>query len=336
MKAYQIQRPGLDGLEMVDLPSPNPGTGQVKVRVHAASLNYRDLMVISGKYGRSPLKVPLIPLSDGAGEVVEVGDDVQELMPGDRVMGNFFPKWIDGPPGPEKQGDALGGSVDGVLAEEVLWEAASVVRVPKALSYEEAATLPCAGLTAWVGLKELGGIEAGQTVLALGTGGVSVFALQIAKALGCSVVVTSSSDEKLARAKELDADLLVNYRKDSAWDARALEFTGGAGVDHILEVGGAGTLDRSLSALKEGGHLALVGLVSGERADEGKARSNTKGIRVDRVYVGSASHFRSFCAFVEKSGLKPVVDRAFELADARKAYEVLQAASHFGKLVVRI
>ncbi len=336
MKAYHITRPGFEGLETVELPSPKPGAGQVRIRMHAASLNYRDLMVISGNYGRSPLKVPLIPLSDGAGEVLEVGEGVTELSTGDRVMGNFFPNWIDGPPAAEKQAEALGGSVDGVLAEEVVLNAGSIVRVPDGLSFEEAATLPCVGLTAWVGLKELGGITADRTVLAMGTGGVSIFALQIAKAIGSRVIITSSSDEKLERAKALGADELINYRTVETWDERAKELTGGAGVDHILEVGGGETLQRSLGALKEGGHLALVGLLSGTRADEETAKANTKGIRVDRVYVGSVAHFKSFCSFVEEKGIKPVVDQVFDFADARKAYEALKAAGHFGKLVVRI
>lgn len=336
MKAYQITRPGVDGLEVVELPSPRPQAGQVRVRIRATSLNYRDLMVISGNYSRSPLKASLVPLSDGAGEVVETGEGVENLAPGDRVMGNFFPQWIDGPPGPEKQTAALGGSADGVLAEEVVWEAAATVRIPAGLSYEEAATLPCAGLTAWVGLKELGGIESGQTVLTMGTGGVSVFALQIAKALGCRVIATSSSNEKLKRAEALGADVLINYREEPNWDTRARELSGGSGVDHILEVGGAATLEKSLSALRPGGHLVLVGLLSGQRSDAEKARANSKGVRVDGVYVGSVAHFRSFCTMVESSKLKPVVDHVFDFSEARRAYEALQEAGHFGKLVIRV
>jgi NADPH:quinone reductase-like Zn-dependent oxidoreductase len=336
MKAYQIVRPGLDGLEMVDLPSPKPGAGQVRVRIHAASLNYRDLMVVSGTYGRSPLKVPLIPLSDGAGEVLEVGSGVSDLKPGDRVIGNFFPNWIDGPPEPAKQEAALGGSVDGMLAEEVILEAAAAVPIPKALSFEEAATLPCAGLTAWIGLVELGALKKGQTVLALGTGGVSVFGLQIAKAYGCRVIVTSSSDEKLGRAKSLGADFLVNYRTHTDWDRLAREHTAGAGVDHVLEVAGGATLEKSLASLKVGGHIVLIGMLSGSRADAEKARANGKGIRVDSVYVGSVSYLRSFCAFVQDKGIKPVIDHAYAFGEARKAYEALKAAGHFGKIVIRV
>lgn len=336
MKAYQLSHAGLDGLEIVELPSPAPGKGQVKVRVHAASLNYRDLMIATGKYGRGPLKSPLIPLSDGAGEIVDVGEGVTGFKPGDRVIGNFFQSWFDGPADPSKQARALGGAVDGVLAQEVVWEAAATVTVPKELTFEEAATLPCAGLTAWVGLKELGGIERGQRVLALGTGGVSVFALQIAKAMGCEVVVTSSSNRKLERAKALGADVLINYREDPKWGERTRELTGGEGVDHVLEVGGAATLQGSLAALKSGGHLTVVGMLGGDRADPETAKANDKGVRVDRVYVGSASHLRTFCAFVEERRLKPVVDRAFDFAAAREAYEALRDAEHFGKLVIRV
>lgn len=336
MRAYQLMRAGIDGLEIVELPSPDPGPGQVRVRVRAASLNYRDLMIASGKYGRGPLKLPLIPLSDGAGEVVGVGEGVTGFTPGDRVIGNFFQSWIDGPADPSKQASALGGAVDGVLAQEVVWEAAATVRIPGGLSFEEAATLPCAGLTAWVGLKELGGIERGQRVLALGTGGVSIFALQIAKAMGCTVVVTSSSNRKLERAKALGADFLINYREEANWDTRARELAGGSGMDHVLEVGGAVTLQKSLSALRAGGHLTIVGMLGGDRADVETAKANGKGVRVDGVYVGSADHLRTFCAFVEEHKLKPVVDRVFDFEAAREAYEALRAAEHFGKLVVRV
>lgn len=304
--------------------------------MRAASLNYRDLMVVMGKYGRGPLKLPLVPLSDGAGEVVETGDGVTGLEKGDRVMSNFFQKWVDGPASTDVHASALGGAVDGVLAEEVLWEADATVPIPDALSFEEASTLPCAGLTAWVGLKELGGIAEGQRVLAMGTGGVSIFALQIAKALGCGVIVTSSSNRKLERAQALGADALVNYREDPDWDLRAREWSEGEGVDQILEVGGASTLAKSLSALKPGGHLALVGLLSGDRADPEQAKANTKNIKVDGVYVGSTAQFRSFVSMVEESALKPVVDRVFPFAEARSAYEALQAAEHFGKLVIRV
>lgn len=336
MRAFQLARVGLDGLEMVELPAPRPGAGQVRVRVRAASLNYRDLAIATGAYARSPIKLPLIPLSDGAGEVVEVGKGVTGLKPGDRVMANFFPNWRDGAPDSAKQSAALGGSVDGVLAEEVVWEADAVLVVPPHLSWEEAATLPCAGLTAWVALRELGGMERGQTLLALGTGGVSVFALQIAKASGCRAIVTSSSDEKLERARGLGADGLVNYRKEPNWDSRARELSGGDGVDQILEVAGGKTLPKSLAALKQGGHLTLVGFLSGERASVDPAEARERGIRVDGIYVGSVSHFRAFRDFVQATGLKPVVDRVFELTEARRAYDCLQEAGHFGKLVIRL
>ena len=266
---------------MTERADPRPGSGEVLVRMRAASLNYRDLLIARGKYGRGGLKFPLVPVSDGAGEVIGVGPDAGDLKPGDRVMGNFFRSWVDGPPSPEKQAEALGGNVDGVLAEQVVLRADASVRVPDELSFEEAATLPCAAVTAWVGLVKLGKIQAGETVLAQGTGGVSIFALQLAKALGARVILTSSSDAKLDRGKQLGADQTINYGQTPDWDSQARALTGGRGVDHILEVVGVKTLPQSLRAVRDGGHLTLVGLLGGERATVDLAK-NDRGVRVDR------------------------------------------------------
>jgi NADPH:quinone reductase-like Zn-dependent oxidoreductase len=336
MRAYELRSGGLDSLAVVERPSPRPGPGQVSVRIRATSLNYRDLMVASGSYGRGQPRYPLIPLSDGAGEVLEVGPGVTRLRPGDRVAGAFFQKWVDGPFGEAAGASALGGGIDGVLAEEVVLEEAGAVKFPAFLSFEEAATLPCAAVTAWVGLHVQGGLAAGQSVLAMGTGGVSIFALQLARAAGARVLLTSSHDEKLARGQALGADQVVHYRKTPDWDRIAREWTGGAGVDQLLEVGGATTLPISLRAVRPGGHLALVGLLGGQRADLETARRNDRGVRVDQVYVGSVRHFEELNRALERAGLHPVIDRVFAFEQARQAYEHLQAGRHFGKVVIRV
>jgi NADPH:quinone reductase-like Zn-dependent oxidoreductase len=336
MRAYELQGRGIDSLAIVERPSPEPGPGQVRVRIRAGSLNYRDLLIARGAYGRGAPKLPLVPLSDGAGEVVAVGAGVSRLKPGDRVAGNFFQKWIDGPFDADKGASALGGAIDGVLAEEVLFEEQAAVKFPDALSYEQAATLPCAGVTAWVGLVELGKLARDETVLAMGTGGVSIFALQIAKGLGARVLLTSSHDEKLERGKALGADGTINYRTTPQWDVRARELTAGRGVDHILEVGGAVTLATSLGALRDGGHLALVGLLGGERADRQVAEKDERRIRVDSVYVGSVRHFEALNASIERTGLRPVVDRVFPFDQAKEAYRHLESGQHFGKVVIRV
>ena len=336
MRAWELRGDGLDTLAIVERERPRPGPGQVRVRVRAASLNYRDLLVASGKYARgAPPKRPLVPLSDGAGEVVEVGPGPTPLRPGDRVVGAFFQRWVDGPFDAEKGGSALGGAIDGVLAEEILLEAEAAVRFPAHLSFEEAATLPCAGVTAWVGLVVLGGLRSGQWVLAMGTGGVSIFALQLAKALGARVVLTSSSDEKLARGRALGADATVNYRSTPEWDAAARDLTGG-GVDHVLEVGGASTLPRTVRAVRAGGHVTLTGLLGGARGDPDTAARIAPGVRVDSVYVGSVRHLEALGALVDRTRLRPVVDRVFPFERAREAYEHLRSGAHLGKVVVAV
>ncbi len=335
MRTYQLNEETVESLALVERPTPRPGPGQVLVRMRATSLNYRDLLVATGRYP-SPTKHPLVPLSDGAGEVTEVGPGVTGLKPGDRVAGAFFQRWIDGPPSSAGYGSALGGAIDGVLAEEVVLEEQGAVKFPDSLSFEEAATLPCAGVTVWVALMVLGALKAGETVLAMGTGGVSIFALQLAKAAGARVILTSSSDQKLARGKALGADALINSRETPAWDARARELTGGKGVDHLLEVGGAETLATSLRAVREGGHLTLVGLLSGAPADRDAARRNDHSVRVDGVYVGSVRHFDALNEAIPRFGLRPVIDRVFPFDQARAAYEHLRSGTHFGKIVIRV
>jgi NADPH:quinone reductase-like Zn-dependent oxidoreductase len=336
MQSFELRGKGLDTLTLVDRPVPKPARGQVLVRMRAASLNYRDLLIAQGRYGRSELKYPLVPLSDGAGEVVEVGAGVTQLRAGDRVVGAFFQKWIEGPFNSEKGASALGGAIDGVLAEYVVLEAEAALKFPDALTFEQAATLPCAGVSAWVGLFELGKLTRGETVLAMGTGGVSIFGLQLAKAAGASVILTSSSDAKLERGRALGASAGINYRNQPDWDARARELTGGKGVDHILEVGGKQTLPTSLRATREGGHIALVGLLTGAPADRDEALRNERGVRIDSLYVGSVRHFENLNAALARSDIRPVIDRVYPFEEAVQAYKHLESGSHFGKLVIHV
>lgn len=334
MRTYELRGKGLDTLTLVERPVPRPGPGQVLVRMHAASLNYRDLLVANGKYGRGELPYPLVPLSDGAGEVVDVGSGVTRHKPGDRVASAFFQKWVDGPFDSAKGNSALGGAIDGVLSEYVVLEEAGAVKFPTFLSYDEAATLPCAAVTAWVSLVELARLKREQVVLAMGTGGVSIFALQLAKTLGASVISTSSSDAKLARVRELGADHTINYRTHPEWDVQARESTHGQGVDCLLEVGGEGTLPTSLRAVRGGGHVVLVGLLTGKMGDRDRARDNDRQVRVDAVYVGSVRHFEALNEHVERTQLSPVIDRSFPFESAHQAYRHLESGNHFGKVVI--
>ena len=290
MKAWRFLRGfGLENLECVELPDPSPGPGQAVVRVRACSLNYRDLVVSKGGYGRS-VRTPLTPLSDGAGEVVAVGERVTRVKPDERVAAIFMQGWIDGPPDDAKAATALGGALDGMLAERVCLDASGLVPMPDYLSFEEAASLPCAAVTAWHSLFVSGGLLPGQTVLVQGTGGVSIFALQFAKMAGARVIATSSSDVKLERLRAMGADAVVNYRNTPDWDRAARDFTGGIGVDHVIEVGGAGTLPLSLKGVRRGGHIALIGVLSG--AGEVDPRFIfLKQVRIQGIYVGSRQMF---------------------------------------------
>jgi len=335
MRAYELNGSSIDALRLVERPVPRPGPGQVLVRVRAASLNFRDLLIADGTYPRGPS--PLVPASDGAGEVVEVGPGTRQLKPNDRVMGAFFEKWIDGPFDLQTAlASARGGSIDGVLAEYCLFDEAAAVKLPDGLGFAAAATLPCAGVTAWVSVVELGRVSAGQTLLAMGTGGVSTFALQLAKHAGASVITTSSSDAKLERARALGADHGINYRDTPDWAAAARALTGGRGVDHLVEVGGAGTLEQSLQALRPGGHLALVGQLSGAMAPRDRAIDDPRGARVDSVFVGSARQLADLTAFVGRTRLEPVIDRVFGFDEVVPAYRHLERGAHFGKVVIAV
>jgi NADPH:quinone reductase-like Zn-dependent oxidoreductase len=324
---------GLENLAIVDRPEPNPGPGQVLVRVRAASLNYRDLLMARGQYNPK-LPLPRVLGSDAAGEVAAVGAGVTRFKPGDRVAGCFMQDWEDGPVTDGAARSALGGELDGVIAEQAVLREGGLVSVPEHLSHEEAATLPCAAVTAWNALTEAK-TGPGTTVLLQGTGGVSIFALQLAKALGARAIITSSSDEKLARAKALGADAGTNYKANPDWDKWARQQTGGTGVDAVVEVGGAGTLERSLKAVKYGGHVALIGVLSGVGTFN-PMLVLMKAVRLQGVFVGSRAMFEAMNRVIAEKQIRPVIDRAFPLADAPAAFRHLESGSHFGKVVIRM
>lgn len=332
MKAWQItSADGLDSLKQASLSLADPGPGEVRVRLRANAINYRDLSIVSDPAARG-ISLPRIPNSDGAGEVLAVGPGVTDFAPGDRVAGCFFQNWIDGPCTAEAMASALGGAIDGVLAEEANLQATGLVKVPDHLSFAEAATLPCAGLTAWRALVDVGRLKAGDTVLLLGTGGVSIFALQFATLMGARVIITSSSDEKLERAKALGAWQTVNYRRTPDWEKPVLEMTGGRGVDLAVEVGGPGTLERSIAATRIAGTIAFIGILAGGQVDP--LPIMRKSLTVQGIYVGSRNLFRQMNQAIETAGLRPVIDRRFAFDAAPEAYRAMQAAGHFGKLVI--
>ena len=335
MRAYRIhEAAGPESLKQEDLPEPKAEPGRVIVRVRATSLNYRDLLVIKGAYSRN-LPLPMVPLSDGAGEVVEVGSGVTRFKPGDRVAGCFFAAWDDGQLSDSASKSARGGAIGGMLAEYVSSPEGGLVRVPDHLTDEEAATLPCAGLTAWHALMEGGGLKAGQTVLVQGTGGVSLFALQFAKLAGARVIATSSGDAKLLKARDLGASDGINYKTTADWDVAARDLTEGAGVDHVVEVGGPGTLPRSIKAVRLGGHIALIGVLTGGGEVDPRPLL-MKNIRLQGIYVGSRAMFEAMNRAIALHKLRPVVDRVFPLDRAIEAYKHLESGAHFGKIVIKV
>ncbi len=325
MRCYRLTGTSEPVLTLADGPSPIPNAGEVVVALRAASLNYRDLIVAQNEAG-------LIPLSDGAGVVAELGAGVQGIKVGDRVAIGFMPGWTEGDFSERKQSTALGGAgVDGVLADAIAIPATSVVPMPESMSFEEAATLPCAGVTAWSALFERRPFQPGETLLLLGTGGVSVFSLQLAKLAGARVILTSSSDEKLERARALGADHLINYKTDPDWAARVLELTDGVGVDAAVDVAGPATLDSTLRATRHGGRVSLMGVLSGFSGPIDTNSILKKRITLQGIYVGPVTTLRALM----NTGIKPQIDRVFDFGDAEGAYARLRSASHFGKLVVR-
>ncbi|MFD1633580.1 zinc-dependent alcohol dehydrogenase family protein [Haloplanus ruber] len=337
MKAYEVQEFSSDysGIVDVERDQPEPAADEALVEIRATSLNYRDLAIANENLEYPGVELPVVPLSDGAGEVTAVGEDVQRLSKGDRVVTPFAPDWIDGPVASEKIARTSGGNVDGALAEYATFPADSLARLPDTLSYEQGATLPCAGLTAWRELHEEGDLTADETVLVLGTGGVSTFALQFATMRGADVFVTSSSDEKLERARELGAAWTLNYEETPEWGKAVREETGG--VDHVVEVGGSGTLQKSLNATCFGGHVHLIGVLSGPEGRVDPSPILTKRLTVKgSLGVGSRAMVDRMTSAIEAAGLDPVVDRTFAATDIREAYRYVAGGNHQGKVVVSV
>lgn len=334
MQAWQIvSDKGIDHLELTTRAQPEPNVGQVRVNVKATALNFRDLLTVTDPVSRK-LPYPRIPNSDGAGVVTAVGPNVKNFKVGDHVMGCFFQNWLDGPCTQEAMNSALGGALDGMLATEVCLNEAGIVQKPSHLSFVEAATLPCAALTAWNALTEAGQLKAGQTVLLLGTGGVSIFALQFAKMMSARVIIISSSDEKLSRAAKMGADICINYVDNPEWHEQVLHETNQEGVDLTVEVGGAGTLERSLLATKVGGTIGLIGVLT-----EGAINPNIilrKSIRINGIYVGSRRMFLDMNKALVLAGIHPVIDHVVPFEQAPHAFHALKSARHFGKIVIEI
>lgn len=336
MRAFAIKDQfGIDALQLTERPDPTPGHSQVVVKVKAVSLNYRDLMTVKHG-GMRNLRLPLIPCSDGAGEVVKIGPGVSRVKPGDRVAGIFLQTWLAGDTNTAHGQSALGGAIDGMLAEQVVLHEDGLVHIPEHLSYEEASTLPCAAVTAWQGLVTKGGMKAGDMVLVQGTGGVSIFALQFAIMAGARVIITSSSDEKLARAKQLGAAEGINYKTTPNWDTRALELTDGEGVDHVVEVGGAGTLEKSFQAVRVGGTVSLIGVLTGAGGQVNPLPVLLKSIRLQGIYVGSRETFEAMNRAIDINRMRPVIDRIFSFAQTREAFKLMESAAHFGKIVIAL
>jgi NADPH:quinone reductase-like Zn-dependent oxidoreductase len=334
MKVWEIQDSyGLDHLALAEKPEPRPAAGEIVVAMKAASLNYRDLLTVKGFGGAFPL--PLVPFSDGAGDVVAVGDGVARVKVGDKVCPLFFQSWLSGSVTFESRMKALGGSVPGVLQQKMLIAGEGVSKYPAHLSYEEASTLPCAALTAWRALTVEAPIKPGDTVLVQGTGGVSIFALQFAKAIGAKVIATSSSDAKLERVRALGADHTINYKATADWGAKARELTGGKGVDVVVEVGGENTLGQSMDAARVGGSIVVIGVLGGFTAPVMVPLVFSKNLHIHGISVGSREQFDDMCAHIEKWKLKPVVDKTFPFDDVPQALKLMESAGHFGKIVVR-
>lgn len=334
MRTIQLQKPGgLDRLQVTDTERQAPGRGEILVRVGASSLNFHDYAVVTGMI---PTPDGRIPMSDGAGEVVEVGEGVSEFAVGDKVVSTFFPHWMDGEPAREVMGDVPGDGADGFAREYVTAPATSFTRAPQGFSDAESATLTCAGLTAWRALAVNGQVKSGDTVLVQGTGGVSIFALQFAKAAGATVIATSSSDEKLDRLREMGADHLINYRQDEKWGETARKLTGGRGVDHVVEIGGSGTMPQSIAAARIGGHIALIGVLAGIGGNVPTVFVMQQNQRIVGLTVGARRHQQDMIRAIEANGIRPVIDRHFPLEQIADAFRHQESGKHFGKICLDI
>ena len=324
---------GIDRLALEELPDPVLGRAEVRVRVRAVSLNYRDVAMVEHGVAPRGVRLPLQPCSDAAGEVVEVGPGVSRVSVGDCVATTVFRGWLDGETLPPA---ARGSVVDGALADHVVLHEDGLVRVPEQLSHEEASTLPCAAVTAWHALVDKGRVRPGETVLVMGTGGVSIFALQLALLAGARVIATSKSDEKLVRARELGAFETINYVTTPDWASRAVELTGDTGVDHVVELGGLGTMEQSFRAARAGGRVSLIGVLTGFDTKVDPHAAMLKGLTIQAIVVGSRAMFEDLNRAVEVSGLRPVIDRVFPFEQARAAFRHLQGAGHVGKIVISV
>lgn len=330
MKVIQVAQPAsLDSLRLVECDQPKPSVGEVLVRIRASSLNYHDYAVVAGML---PVDDGRIPMSDGAGEVVAVGEGVTAFAAGDKVMSTFFPNWPGGPVSAERTRGVPGDHIDGFAAEYVCMPASAFTAMPCGYTFEEAATLPCAALTAWRALFVVNDIRPGTTVLTQGTGGVSIFALQMAKAAGARVISTSSSDAKLARLTELGADHVINYRETPEWGARVLELTDGRGVDEVVEVGGPGTLPQSIAAARVGGNISLIGVLTGWGGEVPTSVAMWKNVSISGITVGSLDHQRDMTRALEAATFRPVIDSSFPLENISDAFKLQESQKHFGKI----
>lgn len=327
--------PSIDDLTFDEVDVLPPGPGQVVVAIKAVSLNFRDLAVVTGRYPRR-VTGPTVIASDGCGEVVAAGEGVTAFQPGDRVAGSFFQTWITGPFVREYGNSALGGAIDGVLTQQRVFDQAGLVRLPSSMSFAEGSTLPCAGLTAWNALVPTSQVRPGDTVLLLGTGGVSIFGLQFAKLHGARVIITSSSDQKLERARALGADETINYKKNPEWEKEVLRLTGGDGADIVLEVGGAETFPRSMSSVRASGTIVVIGVLTGVAGTVPLGLIGLQTLSVRGVYVGSVAMFEDMNRAMTFSGIKPVIDRVFPFEETHAALRHLQSARHFGKVVISL
>lgn len=334
MRAYRIENSdGIEAIQQVELNTPTPDKNEILVKMQACSLNYRDILISMGGYVRNDTQ-PVTPLSDGAGEVIAIGSNVSGFKPGDRVMGNFFQRWVDGKIDNDGLNSALGGAIDGVLAEYFILREECTVKIPEGMSYAEAATLPCAATTAWHALTCVGEIKAGDTILLLGTGGVSIFGLQLAKAHGAQVIITSSSDDKLEQARKLGADHTINYTKHPDWENEVLRITEGRGVDNVLEVGGAGTFEKSSAAAAVNGTISVIGILSGLENPNLSLMTIFNLLRIQGIYVGSTRMLNDLVQFMIQHEISPVIDQSFTFDDAKAAYAHMASAKHFGKVVI--
>ena len=335
---FRLMRDGKQGyrLQMTDAPVRAPDAGEVLVKVRAASLNRRDVLLLKGQYPVPAARSSIVPLSDGAGEVVAIGSGVKRFRIGDHVAAIFFQSWLSGRPAPNVATSALGGDLDGMLTQYVTLSEQGLVKLPAHLSFEEGATLPCAGVTAWNGLVTRGHMQAGDYVLLEGTGGVSLLGLQFAAAAGAKPIITSSHDEKLERAKALGAFGTVNYKTTPDWDKAVRALTGGSGVQEVLEVGGKDSLPHAIASLGVGGHIALIGGLGGFGGDVPALSLMTSNGTVSGIYVGSRENFEAMNAFIEKHRIKPVVDKVFDFKDAQAAYDLMESDNFFGKIVIRM